>query len=401
MPSLVSTFARDARGSVALMFGLVAIVLIGLVGAAFDYSRMALMQTSLQRAVDASVLLVARNREIRSGYTLSDADAKAYLVNTFDVDKVSNLTVSVTLTGERVRLDASGDFPMTLSAVIGLKTRPIRGSAEALFGDIKTEIALVLDNTGSMGQLNKLETLKSAATRFVDKMKASVTHPESMKIALVPFDTDVNLGSLKSAPWVDPSAAAVWAARPSTAGCVWDRDQPYDVSDTPPDGAGTAFTADSTRTSPCSLAPIVPLTNDYPTLYNAIDAMTPSGNTNTTIGLAWGFHVLTRSEPVTGAAAAGTKNLTKYIIFMTDGENTQNRWTHNANQIDSRMRQVCANIKQASIQIFTVRIIEGNASVLQECATSSDMYYDIQTVAQFDPVFDKIYALITGTRISR
>ena len=41
-------------------------------------------------------------------------------------------------------------------------------------------------------------------------------------------------------------------------------------------------------------------------------------------------------------------------------------------QIDARTAAVCDNIKAAKIKLFTVRVIEGNAALLQGCATASE-----------------------------
>ncbi len=401
MSNLLHLFARNRQGSVAVMFGFVALVLIGVVGAAFDYSRLALVQTSLQRAVDGAVLIVARNRSLLDGYSMSDAIAAQYIKGTFDLDQLTDLKITMSVTDDRVRLEASGQVKMTLSSVLGFQTMPVRGTAEALFGDTKVEIALVLDNTGSMAEQGKLDTLKAASKRFLRKMQSGTGGPDSVKIAIVPFDTDVNLGGMKSAAWVDPASRSAWASDPAKAGCIWDREQPYDVSDTPPTGGLTAFSADTARSGSCSLAPILPLTTDFTALNASIDGMVASGNTNTTIGLAWGLHVLTPGEPVTNGAPFATKGLTKYIIFMTDGDNTQNRQTKNQVEIDTRTRRVCETIRDAKIQVFTAKIIKGNANLLRECATSPDMFYEVLDVAQLDPVFEKIYALIVGTRISR
>lgn len=401
MPNLLRTFRRDARGSVALMFGFLALILVGIAGIAFDYSRMTLVQTNLQRAVDAAVLLVARNRDLLSTYSMPDALATSYMRSTFDVDQLERLVVKVTVSEDRVRIDARGDLKMTLSNVIGLRTRPISSTAEALYGDNKVELVLVLDNTGSMSQMNKLVTLKAAVHRFLDKMQSSAGQADAVKIAIVPFDTNVNLGSFKTSGWVDPAAATFWSGRPDLSGCVWDRDQPHDVSDTVPTGTATYFSADTGRSQPCSLAPIMPLTQDFAAMRASVDSMVGSGNTNTTIGLVWGHHVLSRDEPVATGAAEGTKNLSKIMVFMTDGNNTQNRWSRNQTEIDARTRQVCAKIKAAKIQLITARIIEGNGSLLQECASATDMYFDVQDVSQLDPFFNRVYAMITGTRIAR
>ena len=39
---------------------------------------------------------------------------------------------------------------------------------------------------------------------------------------------------------------------------------------------------------------------------------------------------------------------------------------------------VCDNIKKANIKLSTVRVIERNLSLLQSCASASNMFYDVQ-----------------------
>jgi hypothetical protein len=64
----------------------------------------------------------------------------------------------------------------------------------------------------------------------------------------------------------------------------------------------------------------------------------------------------------------------KVMILLTDGLNTANRFTTNPSQIDSRTAAVCENIKNAKIKLFTVRGIEGNLSLLQGCASASNLF---------------------------
>ena len=92
-----------------------------------------------------------------------------------------------------------------------------------------------------------------------------------------------------------------------------------------------------------------------------VDTMTPSGMTNVTIGMAWGWHALTQKEPFSQAQAV-KPDVDKVMILLTDGLNTQNRFTTVPSQIDARTGTVCDNIKKANIKLFTVRVIEGNAA---------------------------------------
>ena len=403
MAFLVKRFRGDARGSVALMFAFAALVLMGVVGMAMDYSRAANAQTNLQRAVDGAALLAAKNNRDLSGTPMSDTAATDYVRKTFASDRIADLNARVTFLPDRVRVDANALVPTTLMNLLGVQTMSVSSRSEALFGDTKAEIVLVLDNTGSMNQANKLPTLKQAATNFLNKMQASTGPADSIRIGIVPFETDVNLGSMRNAWWVDPAQTNHWTANPATAGCIWDRDQPNDVKDTPPNSGvpSTLYGADQTRTTPCSIGPILPLTTDYAALRGSIEGMSASGTTNLTIGLVWGYHLLSPAEPVTNALPFGTKNLTKYIIMMTDGDNTKMRGASDVSSMDARTRQVCDSIKADRIVVFTARIMDGNESLLRDCASDPSMYYAVSDVSQLQPVFDAIYSTITSMRIAR
>jgi hypothetical protein len=80
----------------------------------------------------------------------------------------------------------------------------------------------------------------------------------------------------------------------------------------------------------------MPLSYDWTALKAKIDTMTPNGNTNQAIGLAWGWLSLNQTAPLNAPAEDSNYTYKKAIILMTDGLNTQNRWTTNAGTIDAR-----------------------------------------------------------------
>jgi hypothetical protein len=134
-------------------------------------------------------------------------------------------------------------------------------------------------------------------------------------------------------------------------------------------------------------------------MHAKIDAMTPTGNTNTTIGLAWGFQLLSPVEPFN--APAPEPNLDKVIVMLTDGLNTQNRWTTSESSIDSRTQKVCENIKAANIKVYTVRVIDGDVTLLKNCATNPTMYFDVQDASQLNNVFSSIAQNLANLRIAK
>jgi Mg-chelatase subunit ChlD len=256
------------------------------------------------------------------------------------------------------------------------------------------ELALALDNTGSMAAKNKMVELKSAVKLLFATLKKNSKVPGDIKIAVIPFSTVVNVGTEHAdAAWINYDGAIT---KSSWQGCVADRDQPNDVKDTAPGSSATNFPV-----ADCSgLAKALPLTTDWAALEAKVDSMNPSGMTNVTIGMAWGWHALTAGEPFTQGNAA-RPDVDKVMILLTDGLNTANRFTTNSTQIDSRTAQVCDNVKKANIKLYTVRVIEGNLDLLQGCASASNMFYDVQVASQLKDVFASIAASLSGARLSK
>ena len=74
-------------------------------------------------------------------------------------------------------------------------------------------------------------------------------------------------------------------------------------------------------------------------------------------------------------------------MLLTDGDNTQNRWTTSGSSIDARTALACTNAKAANIKIYTVRVIDGDATLLRNCATKPNMYYNVNQASQLNSVF--------------
>ena len=129
--------------------------------------------------------------------------------------------------------------------------------------------------------------------------------------------------------------------------------------------------------------------------------MVANGNTNITIGLAWGLSMLSPDAPLTEGVAWGTKDLTKVLILITDGENTQNRWTSDTSKIDERTKLACAAVKGQKIVLYTVRLQDGNASLLSQCASNGDTYFNVENVNDLVPTFQAIGEQLSDLRISK
>jgi Flp pilus assembly protein TadG len=400
-----SRFVADRRGGVAPIFALAIIPIIGLVGAAVDYSRGNAARTAMQAALDATALMLSRDA---AGMDPSQVSAKAtsFFNAQFSRSEVTNVQANGVLSSPQqgsfiLDVTASGTVPTTFTRLLGQQKLDISSSAQVKWGVKKLELALVLDNTGSMGNNGKLTQLKSASKNLLTTLQTAAKQLGDVKVAIIPFDRTVNVGTgYAGQSWIDYSVHSIQQAQ--WEGCVQDRDQPYDTQDTAPT---TDFHTKFPAVQCSSLTTLMPLTDIFDTtgftnLNAKIDAMTASGNTNVTIGLVWGWHALTAGEPLTqGSEPAPDKD--KVIVLLTDGDNTQNRWSNSDSQIDPRTALACANAKAANIKIYAVRVIDGNATLLRNCATKPSMYYNVNQASQLNSVFSSIAQNLANLRLAK
>lgn len=396
---LIRRFGADQGGNAMLIFGLSLIPIFGAVGAAVDYSRANSARSAMQAALDATALMISREAlDLQSGQV--QQKARSYFNAQFSRPDVRNVNTTFSLVSNgpgdfTVVAQADAKMDTAIAQVIGYRTIDLGATSQVRWGFRSLELALALDNTGSMAQKNKIVELKSAVKLLFSILKSNSRTSDDTKIAVIPFNTVVNIGTeYADSPWMSYDAPIT---PESWNGCVADRDQPNDVNDTTPNGSSaTLFPAAACST----LAKAIPLTNNWDALNAMVDTMTPVGNTNVTIGMAWAWHAITQNEPFTQARAV-RPDVEKVIVLLTDGLNTANRFTTNPAQIDARTAQVCDNIKAAKIKLFTVRVIEGNVALLQGCASAPNMFYDVQVASQLKDVFTSIAASLSGARISR
>jgi Flp pilus assembly protein TadG len=389
-------FWRSEGGNVAVLFAVALLPVVGTMGVALDYSRGNDVKVKMQAALDSTALALAKEPP---GTPLATLQAKGneFFRASFGAHDVTDLAVTVTPASGVMTVQSTGKVPTTLAHVVGTSYLDIGVQSVVRWGTRRLDVALVLDNTGSMGWNGKIEALRTATRDLLDVFEAASPPGQSLvRVSIVPFDTRVNVGTGNAnQPWMRDQGSIP----PTWNGCVIDRDQQHDVRDTLPDRAvpGTLFI----HTQCSGLAALRPLTSDFTALRQTAGQLQAAGMTNITIGLAWGWHSLSQRAPLGEGFAPGTPDLDRAIILLTDGDNTQNRWTTNRSQIDNRTRAACNNIKAEGITVYTVRVIEGNASLLRNCASDPAKYFDVQNVGALSSVFQAIGTQLTRLHISR
>jgi Flp pilus assembly protein TadG len=182
----------------------------------------------------------------------------------------------------------------------------------------------------------------------------------------------------------------------------------------------------------CKTQPITPLTNDKQDILDAIDDMNATGNTNISFGMAWGWRVISPTEPFTEGTAYDDKKFRKAIILLTDGDNVigqtgnHNKSTYSAYgyvkdgrlgvtsaptadaKLDERTSTVCTNIKNAypdqPITVYTITFqVNGDATktLMRNCATDAEKYFDSPSNAELTANFKIIAGELSELRISK
>jgi Flp pilus assembly protein TadG len=256
----------DDRGNVAMIAALAMgpLCVAGL-GAA-DLARATSAKSQLQDALDAAALAAARTSATTDAELKTQGDR--YLGHNLSLGSDYQLVASNFRFGADGQVIATAQVKVT-PFVAGLVTggdMTISASAEVVRADMKVEIALVLDTTGSMEEGDKLQDMKDAAEAFVLRMKAvSDKHvePDAVKISLVPFANTVRVDgtTYRNSTWVDQNGASpvnneifTTAAGTQAAnrfalfttlnvawrGCLEMRKPPYDIQDDAPTTATPA-----------------------------------------------------------------------------------------------------------------------------------------------------------------
>lgn len=198
---LLGRFGRDESGVFAVIFGLMAIVLVALGGAVVDYVRLEQTRNRAQVALDAAVLALQPETK-RSGVTTESIRmrAEALVLAQIGDASVDAKVDRIAVTPDTGRLFLGGDFTMPTMFVrlVGVEELGAAFATEARQGVLDIEVSVALDVTGSMRD-ERIATLKTAMHSLIDEIVKDDQDPNYSKIALVPYSWAVNAGQYADA----------------------------------------------------------------------------------------------------------------------------------------------------------------------------------------------------------
>lgn len=362
---LLRAFGRDQRGNAAVIFCFCAVPLAAGAGLAIDTMLAYSVEDQLQKSLDAAGLAAGRTALPED----VEADARSYFNTNFNAGprlasmSADDLDIEVSEVGDELVLSATAVMPTHFMRLFGQDTVTVAATTRISREIRQMELALVLDNTGSMWG-TPFDTMQAAAKEMVDIVYGQVDTNPNLFVAVVPFVATVNIGNWRS-NWLvvgDPARGPGNPYAPLTwKGCVMARTGGLDQTDDPPSVQGfRSFlypdASDNDWGSPrsprtderlnarndaygpnlgCGPA-ILPLVQSKATVQAALDGMGPwsRGGTSGNEGLAWGWRVLSpRWRGLWGGATPNARPLDydavdtdKVVVMLTDGNNEVYDW---------------------------------------------------------------------------
>jgi Flp pilus assembly protein TadG len=396
-------FYAAQGGAIAPLFGLLMLVMLFMMGVSIDGARGFRTATVAGSALDAAALAAARALRLENP---SDAELTAMVTDYFTANlsdhdtraALENITVVVDRVINSVQLVADIKLPVTISAVMGKEYLTVKVKSSAVFDVKDVEVSMMLDVSGSMDG-SKIADLRAAATDLVDIMLPA-DKPNDNKVAIAPFSTSVNAGSLSNAVSVGVDRRGRSQAGRNTT-CVTERSGAEAFTD-----AGPAGNMLNRKATFCPTTAVVPLTNDVDALHDAIDSLQANGMTAGHLGTAWAYYLLSPnwasvfpadSEPV----AYDEQKVRKVAILMTDGMFNSTYESANGSSV-AQARSICDKMKTSGITVFTVgfQVPTDVVPTLQYCATSPKHFYNATDGAELRKTFTEIANRLNGLRLS-
>lgn len=430
---------KDTRGSILPIFVVVMFVVVAMVGMGIDYTRATLTTAKMQAALDATALALSTSAASLTSGALT-SQAQTYFNGIYTGTALGTPTVTATysnVNNPQIVMSATAVIKTAFLGLppLNLPSINVSASSTIAWGEARLRVALVLDNTGSMADSGKITALQTATKNLLTQLKAAAANNGDVYVSIIPFVKDVNVGGTNyTASWIDwtdwnanngtcsrgyattqSSCTGTWspAAHSTWNGCVTDRGLPaptsapssqnYDANVTAPatGNVGTLFPAEQYSSCPLQLKG---LSYDWTSMNTLVNQMSPNGNTNQAIGLAWGWLSLVGGGPLTAPAMDPNYQYQQVIILLTDGLNTQDRWYTSQSSIDARQQMTCNNIKAAGITLYTVQVDTGGdptSTLLQNCASDASKFFLLKSASQIITTFATIGNTISKLHIAK
>jgi Mg-chelatase subunit ChlD len=411
----MNTNQNKQKGGILIIFAVAIIPIILMLGSAIDLSRTSIIKEKAQYALDLAGIAMVNSDEALSNKILKDYFYANYQDEDHNSKRHFGKTTKLSykyITKDELELEAIVKIPTIFLSIVGIGETEVRLKSTVLGKNANIELVMVLDNTNSMDDDNKMDTLKTISKDFTRFLFDGEAVNNKVKVGLVPFADNVNVGTDSS---IFPQKYLEIRGG-SFSGSIWKRSSDIWRSDTTdsisPKWEGFTKKECFPRVwseNICVLTPILPLTNIRSKVLSRLDEMSAIGGTDVHLGVAWGWRVLSSKAPYTNGAKSSDNKWRKFLVILTDGENSSNNhWTYNrrftGEDWDESLTRTCDNIKRVNITIFTIGFDVATPkilSLLKNCASKTNYYFKAESKSDLKNAFDEIKRSLSNIVIKK
>jgi Mg-chelatase subunit ChlD len=219
---------------------------------AIDFGRTQTQLVRVQNAVDSAALAASQRLGLPDQDTSGPQKATSFFQANLAMHPSVGVLESVSLDAKNgeVAAKAKGDVLTSFLRAIGINEVGFKANATVKRGKGTIEVAMVLDNSGSMAG-SYIADLRTAAENLVNVVYTGFEGTDKVKVSVVPFAAAVNVGPANiNAAWMDtkglsPTHFENFAQQKTRfellqqmsvawRGCVEVRPAPHDVTDSTP-----------------------------------------------------------------------------------------------------------------------------------------------------------------------
>lgn len=201
LKALFRRFGADESGVFAVIFAVLAIVLVATAGAVVDFTTVQQARTRAQDALDSAALGLQRTiYEDNVTEETIKVRAEALLIERLADANVTATVTNATIVKEdgMLRLSARLDIPMSFVSLVGVEQMSAAVVSEARRGAVNLEVAVALDVTLSMAG-SRIQALRTATAELIDAVVQDSQSPTYSKMALIPYSSAVNVDTYAAA----------------------------------------------------------------------------------------------------------------------------------------------------------------------------------------------------------
>ena len=341
MRNIVNRYKRDESGSFSILLGFTLLVLILMVGAAIEISRLSSAKGKLQNIADTAALAGAIAADQRAEDR--EEQVRSIIEQNFNSAniKMNDPEISFDDEAQIISVSLSGEIPSVLSNFLGKDRLTTKAESESLYApDSIAPITIVfaLDVSGSMNGTTpdgdiKIETLKESIEILFESLEAGSKNKAMLQLQLRTGMSAYN----------------------------------------------TELVADH------------PMDFGWTDLSDAVDNLVAEGGTNSVPALQNAYDQLLQDREIRAAQGQNVDELVELVVFMTDGDNNQPEW-------DDESIEICEAMKEDKVEIYTIAFAD-DSNGKGHCdgkkkkdieKKKSEYYFDADDAKSFKKAFDAI-----------